>query len=375
MTAVQLLPLWAFLLALAVALYLAPKLIRAAKKYGIVDKPQGTLKVHREPVPYLGGLVIFMSVIISLASTFAFDEELLAILLCAALVVSVGLVDDLGTLTPKDKLLGQLLAALVLVKAGVEIRLEGLPFLLPEIASIFWMLTAMNAFNILDVSDGLATTAALVGALGLAVLAFLNGDPLVLVLSMSVAGATLGFLRFNNEPARMYLGDTGSLLLGALLGSLVLQSRYSESNDLSPFFAPLTFLAIPLFDLTLVVVARLAARRPIYHGSPDHFAVRLRDAGVRPRHISLISALIGSTFASVGVISTKLDNTSVLSVAIVTFLVGLTLLIVVLVRFPARTSPRFRAATPRGTETEPSAIETRGSTLPLPSPSSSSADA
>jgi UDP-GlcNAc:undecaprenyl-phosphate GlcNAc-1-phosphate transferase len=339
----QLLPLWAFLLALAVALYLAPKLIAAALKYGIVDKPQGALKVHRDPVPYLGGLVIFMSVIISLASTFAFDEELLATLLCASIVVSVGLVDDLGTLTPKDKILGQLLAALVLVKAGVEVRLEGLPLLLPELASVVWMLTVMNAFNILDVSDGLATTAALVGALGLAVLAFLNGDALILVLSMSVAGAALGFLWFNRQPARMYLGDTGSLLLGALLGSLVLMSRYSTTNEISPLFAPLCFLAVPLFDLTLVVVARLAARKPIYHGSPDHFAVRLRDAGVAPRHIALVSAVVGAVFAAVGVMSTMLDNAGIVGVAVLTFLAGLALLVLVIVRFPARTSPRFRA--------------------------------
>jgi len=342
----ELLPLWSFLLALAVARTIAPKLIAAALAYGIVDVPKGALKVHKDPVPYLGGLVVFMSVVITLSATFAFDWAVLAILLCASIVVSVGLVDDLGTLTPKDKLLGQLLAALVLVKAGVEIRIEGWPTMLPEVCSVFFMLTCMNAFNILDVSDGLASTAAFVGAVALAALAFLNGDTVVLVFSTTIAGAALGFLHFNKQPARMYLGDTGSLLFGALLGALAMMSRYSTTNTLSPVFAPLAVLAIPFFDLALVIVARLAARKPIHHGSPDHFAVRFRDAGVSARRTTWIAGAIGACFAIAGLVSTRLDDAGVVVVALSSLAVGIGLLVVVLARFPARTSPRYRPLAP-----------------------------
>ncbi|HEY4223279.1 MAG TPA: hypothetical protein VGO62_18100, partial [Myxococcota bacterium] len=158
-------PALAFVLAAALALYLAPILIRAAHRYGIVDKPKPPLKLHSEAVPYLGGMVVFASFLSALAITFPFDKSVLAILLCASIVVSVGLIDDLGTLVPKDKFIGQLVAAIVLVKAGVCINLEAFPSPVDEIVSVLWLVTCMNAFNILDVSDGLATMAALVGSI------------------------------------------------------------------------------------------------------------------------------------------------------------------------------------------------------------------
>src|SRR5690606_33774699 len=106
-----------------------------------------------------------------------------------------------------------------------------------------------------------------------------NGEPLILTLAAALFGACLGFLWFNRQPARMYLGDTGALFLGLMIGALAMIGRYSAKNDVSAWFVPLALLAAPLFDLLLVVVARVKAGKRIWYGSPDHYAVRLRHHG------------------------------------------------------------------------------------------------
>jgi UDP-GlcNAc:undecaprenyl-phosphate GlcNAc-1-phosphate transferase len=327
----------AFVVAVGLALYLAPIIIRAALRYGIVDKPKPPLKEHQQPVPYLGGMVVFVAFLGALAVTFPFDQTVLAILLCASIVVSVGLIDDLGTLVPKDKLIGQVVAAIVLVKAGVAINLEALPSPIDEVVSVLWLVTCMNAFNILDVSDGLAATAALIGALGALVVALLNGAPMVATMAASLAGGSLGFLHFNRQPARMYLGDTGSMFLGTILGALAICGRYSTTNVVSSWFVPLALVALPLFDLTLVVLARLRARRPIWQGSPDHFAVRLRHAGWTPRGIARVAGGVGAVVIAVSIGSTFLEDFAAAAVLAGVAATLLVLLLVILVRLPPRT--------------------------------------
>jgi UDP-GlcNAc:undecaprenyl-phosphate/decaprenyl-phosphate GlcNAc-1-phosphate transferase len=284
-------------------------------------------------------MVVFASFLAALAVTFPFDQSVLAILLSSSLVVSVGLIDDLGTLVPKDKLIGQVVAAIVLVKAGIAINIEALPSPVDEIVSVLWLVTCMNAFNILDVSDGLATTAALVGALGAVAVAMLNGAPMVAAMAASLAGACAGFLRKNREPAQMYLGDTGSMFLGAVLGALAIVGRYSDRNTVSSWFVPLALVAIPLFDLVLVIVARLRARKPIYYGSPDHFAVRLRHNGWSARRIARTAGTIGALVLAASFGSLFLDDTGAAIVLACVATTLLALLVVVLVKFPPRAAP------------------------------------
>jgi UDP-GlcNAc:undecaprenyl-phosphate GlcNAc-1-phosphate transferase len=323
-------------LAMLLALYLAPIIIAAANRYGIVDKPKPPLKVQDNPVAYLGGLVVFAAFLLSLAITFPFDQRVLAILLCASLVVAVGLVDDLGTLIPRDKLIGQTLAALVLVKAGVKVDIAAVPFPADEALSMLWMVTCMNAFNIVDVSDGLATSAGVVGSVGAGVVAILNDEPMIAAMSAALCGACLGFLRVNRQPARMYLGDTGSMFLGAMLGALAMIGDYSHNNVVSAWFVPLCLCAIPLFDLTLVIVARLRLGKPIWHGSPDHFAVRLRHHGRPARFTARAATVVGFVVVGAGIASTRFDDASAAGIFGATAGALIVLLIVLLARFAPR---------------------------------------
>lgn len=348
-------PVLACVLGACVSLYLAPILIRAAERYGIVDEPQPPLKLHDRPVAYLGGLVIFVSFLLSLAVTLPFDGRVLAILLSASLVVAVGLVDDLGKLIPRDKLVGQLIAAIVLVKAGVKIDIAIVPFPVDEALSVLWLVTCMNAFNILDVSDGLATTAGIVGSAGALLVAVLNGEPMIAAMSACLLGACIGFLRVNREPARMYLGDTGSMLLGCVLGALAMIGDYSAQNDVSAFFVPLTLLGVPLFDLVLVVVARLLKGQPIYHGSPDHFAIRLKRHGMRARSVARLAGAVGALTIGAGVASTFLPDTGAILFAGATVALAVAAIVLLLARFSPEPKPQAAAkpATPDGASVAP----------------------
>jgi len=264
-----------FVLAAALSSWLTPRVRAAAIRFGIVDRPDGQLKQHTEPVAYLGGLAICLAFLLALALTATFDSEVLAILLAGSIVVILGLIDDLGQLGPWTKLAGQLLAILVLIKAGVYIKLTFVPEPLAIFLSVFWLLATTNAFNLIDIMDGLSAGTAGTAALILLVVSELNGATTTATLLAALAGACLGFLRYNFEPARIYMGDTGSMFLGLLLGALAMSNAYTQVNALAAL-APVLILGVPLFDMLFVMYIRWRRGLPVMLGSPDHVALRLR---------------------------------------------------------------------------------------------------
>ncbi|MDH4185589.1 MAG: undecaprenyl/decaprenyl-phosphate alpha-N-acetylglucosaminyl 1-phosphate transferase, partial [Nitrospira sp.] len=145
-----------FGLALLLSLYGVPIARQAALKFGIVDAPDGRLKNQKEPVPYFGGLAIYLAFLMSLAFTFEFRQDVLGIILGGTIVVMLGLIDDFGVLTPWTKLSGQLLAVFVLIKSGIRIEIAALPDWLDLVLTVLWMIGLINAFNLLDIMDGLS---------------------------------------------------------------------------------------------------------------------------------------------------------------------------------------------------------------------------
>jgi UDP-GlcNAc:undecaprenyl-phosphate GlcNAc-1-phosphate transferase len=258
-----------------VSAYLTPQARQAALRLGIVDRPDGRLKTQAQPVPYLGGLAVFLSFLLVLGLLVVFDHQLLALLLAGTLALLVGLVDDFGALTPLPKLLGLAVAIFALLRAGVLVELVELPFALHWILAALWLALVANAFNLVDVLDGLAPSLALAAALGMGLVAFFSGQELWAVVAAALAGALGGFLPANWPPARMYLGDAGSLCLGMLLGAMALGMRWSEVSP-AGFLAPLAFLALPLSEVAFLVVVRTRRHIPFWRGSPDHVALRWR---------------------------------------------------------------------------------------------------
>ncbi|TAK37045.1 MAG: undecaprenyl/decaprenyl-phosphate alpha-N-acetylglucosaminyl 1-phosphate transferase, partial [Chloroflexota bacterium] len=273
-----------FAAALVATLSLTPAARWLALRTGIVDNPNAR-KLHRNAVPLLGGLamyVAFMAVLLIFNDRFNF-QQLVGILLGASLVSFFGIWDDSRGLRPLVKLLGQAAAAVVLILSGVQVSLFGNPAW-PDIAlTIFWIVGITNAFNLLDNMDGLSGGIAAVSAAFFLVLAGTSGQFLVAGLAAAILGAALGFLRYNFNPASIFMGDTGSLFLGFMLAALGIKLRF-ENTTLVTWMIPILVLAIPILDTTLVTISR--ARRglnPFTSPGKDHISHRLVAMGMTHR--------------------------------------------------------------------------------------------
>lgn len=279
----------AFVLAVMIALYATPLMREAAIRFGIVDRPDGRLKRQAEPVPYLGGIAIYLSFLLALTATLRFESpEVLGLLLAGAIAVILGLIDDFGVLTPRVKLAGQVVAVLTLINSSVYIKLAFLPPHVAIVLSFLWLLAITNAFNIIDVMDGLAAGVAAAAAFVLFLIAAWNGRGTSAVILAALCGALLGFLRSNFHPARIYMGDAGSMFIGLMLGALAMNNSYTRQN-LVAALAPVVILGVPIFDMLFVMYVRYRRGIPVMLGSPDHFALRLRKWRLSTRQTVLAS--------------------------------------------------------------------------------------
>jgi UDP-GlcNAc:undecaprenyl-phosphate GlcNAc-1-phosphate transferase len=303
----MLLYLFTFLLPLILSLYLTPVMCRAALQFGIVDQPDGKLKKHKKPMPYLGGIAIYLAFLLALAFSFQFDQEVLGLLLAGTIVLLLGFIDDLGFLKTWVKFAGQLIAVLVLVKSGIFIKLIFLPTYVSIPLTFLWLVGMINAFNIIDVMDGLAAGVAFFASGAFFFVALLNGRIMIAIVAITLAGSLLGFIRYNFVPARIYMGDAGSMFLGLMLGALAMIGSYTEKNFLG-FLAPLVILGIPIFDTLQVTVARLRKGIPFYRGSPDHYALLLRRTGLTVPGVTWLSygaaAILGGLGILIMIVST-----------------------------------------------------------------------
>ena len=288
-----------FSLAFLLSLYGVPIARRAALKFGIVDAPDGRLKHQREPVPYFGGLAIYLAFLISLAFTFEFRHDVLGIVLGGTIVVMLGLIDDFGVLTPATKLVGQLLAVFVLIKSGIRIEIAALPEWVDLTLTVFWMVGLINAFNLLDIMDGLSAGVGAVSASCLLVVALLQGDQTIAVMLVALLGSLLGFLKYNWHPARIYMGDTGAMLIGLLLGAMAMIEQYPSDHPLS-LLTPVFIVGIPIFDTLFVMYVRYRRGLPIFWGSPDHAVIRLRHWGMSVPQIVITSYVATAVVGVIG---------------------------------------------------------------------------
>lgn len=271
----MLLYLLTFVLALLLSLYGMPLARRAALLFNVVDRPDGRLKRQREPVPYFGGLALYLSFLIGLALTFEFRHDVLGLVLAGTMMVMLGLIDDFGVLSPMSKLIGQLIAVFVLIRSGIRIEIAAFPDWLDILLTVVWMIGIINAFNIIDIMDGLAGGVGVIACAWLFIVAVLNHDTVVAVMLAALAGSLIGFLRHNLPPASIYMGDSGSLFLGLMLGALAMIGKYTAENAVA-VLSPVLILGVPVFDTLFVMYARRLRGISMFLGSPDHFPLRLQ---------------------------------------------------------------------------------------------------
>ena len=278
---------------------------KTALHLGIVDKPDGSLKKQEDATPYLGGLAVFMAFLFTVGVLTDFGPEILGLLLSGSIALLVGLLDDFGAMTPTQKLLGQTLAALVLIKSGTYIKLEFLPVWIAIPLTVLWILAVTNALNIIDILDGLASGVSAIAAASIAIANFMAGRSAVGFLCIVLAGSILGFLRHNFYPAKIYLGDAGSLFIGFMLAALSLNAGYTRANLLA-VVSPVLMLGVPLFDLSLVMWIRWRNGLPVMKGSPDHFALRLRRCKLSVRETAITTYIAGVILSGAALLMSQL---------------------------------------------------------------------
>src|SRR5262249_52447691 len=286
--------------------YCTPIMRKVALQLGIIDQPDGALKKHDHATPYLGGLAVYIAFLLTIGVLSSFERQSLGLLLSGSIMVLVGLIDDFGALSPAQKLLGQTLAALVLIKSGTYIKLEFLPLRVAIPLTVLWILAVTNAVNIIDILDGLASGVACISALVIAFANHMAGRDAVAFLSVALAGSCLGFLRHNFAPARIYLGDAGSLFIGFMLAALSMNAGYTRVNLLA-VIDPVLILGIPLFDLAFVIYIRWKKRIPITKGSPDHFALRLRRCRLSVRETAVMTYVVTAILGAAALVMSQVQ--------------------------------------------------------------------
>jgi UDP-GlcNAc:undecaprenyl-phosphate GlcNAc-1-phosphate transferase len=287
-----------------VAACLVPSVERLAHRVGAIDAPGGR-RQHAGPMPRLGGLAVASGAIVSvtagcLLGMAGFDHladqgwSLTGLSVASLVIVLVGLADDVRGLRPGVKLAGQLVAAIAAVLGGYVVHLVSVPLLgttldlglVGVVLTVLWIVAVTNALNLIDGLDGLATGVALIASITLAIVSVLEGRPGGAVLGACLGGALAGFLPFNLPPARVFLGDSGSLLIGFWLSILSLQAVQKTSTAVL-LLASILALGVPLLDTALAVVRRLVTAGPagVFLADREHIHHRLLRSGRSPRAV------------------------------------------------------------------------------------------
>jgi UDP-GlcNAc:undecaprenyl-phosphate GlcNAc-1-phosphate transferase len=273
---------------------------------GLTDKPDGGRKIQKQPVPYLGGIGIMLSFIVTLYLGLFFEHvtretslDIFYLLLPAVIMGLVGLWDDIRNLSPHFRLMIQVImgltASLTITFGSTSGSATGNASF-DLLISIIWIVGITNAINFFDNMDGGAAVASFVVSLGIALYSLLTSQPYIAGFAFLITGSLLGFFIWNRRPARIYMGDAGALFLGMLLATVAIRiDPYAETKFVS-LAIPILFLALPIIDTSVVVIDRIRRGKSPLEGGKDHLSHRLALKGLRHRYILYIFALISATF-------------------------------------------------------------------------------
>jgi UDP-GlcNAc:undecaprenyl-phosphate GlcNAc-1-phosphate transferase len=336
-----------FAIALAGSLGLTVPIRHLALRFGMVDHP-GPRKVHVDPIPLLGGIAIYLGFVLALLLTRhgVPQQQIVGILAGATLLAIIGFLDDGGLLHHQVKLfLGMPLAAFFLIASGIRAQLFSQFFpgwiglVVDCVLTVVWVVGITAAFSILDHMDGLCAGIAAVAAGFFTISAMMNGQVLVSTLGAATLGASLGFLRWNFNPAKIFMGDGGAMFLGFLMATLGLKVRPDGTQFPLTWLVPVLILAVPIFDTTLVSVSRV--RRgllPFTSPGKDHTAHRLSNLGMG--HRGAVLAMYAWAIVC-GVIALFIPN---LSAPVTYTLIGVLVLVAMFAVFFLESLPYERQA-------------------------------
>lgn len=299
------------LLALVVALvvsFLSTPIVKSfACKLGAIDVPKDARRMHKVPIPRMGGLAIFLGFIISMLLFCPLDDQIKGILLGAVIIVVMGIIDDITPLRASLKFVVQILAALIPIYYGVQITCISNPNLLSDQPywnfgwlsipiTVIWIVGLTNAVNLIDGLDGLAIGVSSIGALTMLVIAILVSEPQVAIIMAALVGACIGFMPYNMNPAKIFMGDTGSTFLGYILACITIQGLFKFYAVIS-FVVPFLILGLPIFDTAFAIIRRLSHGQNPMTPDRSHVHHRLIDMGLNQKQavavLYVISAIMG----------------------------------------------------------------------------------
>ena len=299
--------LLALLVALVVSFLMTPVVKSFAYKVGAIDVPKDNRRMHKVPVPRLGGLAIFIGFMVSILLFAEIDGEMKSILLGAVIIVVLGVVDDIMALPAMLKFVIQIGAALIPTMNGVRI----LAFSNPNIFSdslywvlgglsipitVLWIVALTNAVNLIDGLDGLANGVSAISATTMLVIALMASETQVSIVMAALVGASLGFMPYNMHPAKMFMGDTGATFLGYILATMSIQGLFKYYAVIS-FVVPFMILGLPIFDTSFAFIRRIAHGQSPMHADRSHIRHRLIDMGLNQKQavatLYVISAILG----------------------------------------------------------------------------------
>ncbi|UCC94458.1 MAG: undecaprenyl/decaprenyl-phosphate alpha-N-acetylglucosaminyl 1-phosphate transferase [Candidatus Omnitrophota bacterium] len=293
--------IFVFFLSWALSLLLTPLIRKRALKKNIVSKP-GRRRIHVKPVPFLGGLAMYFSFIVGILIVFyahtqfrmEFAQRLQGLVIAGTLIVILGLWDDIKNIRPFTKLIGQLIVALVLFAYGFRIEVLTNPFsgtempiplFLSALFTVGWVVGLINAMNLIDGIDGLAAGITVIVCGALLFIALYLGNYINVFLLAILAGSCLGFLRYNLPPAKIFMGDSGSMFLGLVLAAVGLIRFQYKSAVAVVLLTPIVALVVPIYDTFMAIVRRALKRESIFKADRKHLHHRLLDMGLTQKHI------------------------------------------------------------------------------------------
>lgn len=337
----------------AVVSYLStPFVKKLAVKIGAVDVPKDNRRMHKVPIPRMGGMAI---VIAFLLCTFLFvelDRQMRGVLMGAVIILVVGVLDDCLTLKALPKFLAQIVAALIVYFSGNEIRYVSHPFanglldlgVFSGIVTVVWIVMMTNAVNFIDGLDGLAVGVSGISTATMLVIAMLMGEETVAVILAALLGACLGFIPYNFNPAQIFMGDTGSTFLGFVLAGLSIQGLFKMYAVIS-FLVPFLILGVPFFDITFAVIRRLAKHQNPMTADRGHIHHRLIDMGLSQKQsVAIVYMLTGI----LGLAAVLLAN----STGVKTFILFAAVCVVAVVGFAVIFGPHRRPPEKKEDQTE-----------------------
>ena len=289
-----------FLAAFAVSVICTPLAIKLAPKIGAVDVPKDARRVHTKPMPRFGGMAIFIGTMAVIMAFLEKDSQLWGVILSGTLMYLVGVVDDLKGIPAKVKLLGQIACATILYCFSIRITtmanllpwgpgLIRFPVVISFLVTVVWIVGVTNAVNLIDGLAGLAAGVCCIASLSIAYTAHLHDRMTTCSIMSALAGACVGFLMFNFNPAKIFMGDSGSLFLGYMLASVsLLGDTPLKSTTALATLVPICVLALPLFDTTFAILRRLVTHRPIMEADRGHLHHRIMAIGWGQRRTVLI---------------------------------------------------------------------------------------